>query len=94
MRNYKDDINMIIKFAKEFNVPCWITPYDERKTLRNLYILYEICDGDLVVSLYKYKEDEDFDGNDLVKSISIGIYDTKNIYEKLDEKFGDIINSK
>ena len=92
MRNFKDEIGIIIKFAKEFHVPYWETPYKERKTSYGYYILYEINDGSLIVNLYKY--DEDFDHNDLIKSICIDSLEDVSLYEKLDDNFGDILQNK
>jgi hypothetical protein len=94
MRSFKEDIQTIIKFAIEFNIPYWETPYEERTSKSGLYFLYYFSDGDcLTVNLYKYKPDEDFDRDDLIKSIDVNSWESIKMYERLDDNFGDIINN-
>jgi len=84
--NKKDNkcfIEIIKIFAVENNIPYWETPYEQRKTERGLYILYDnMSDGDCIMAtLYRYKEDEEFTDEDIILSVGIDTWEEEKLLE-------------
>ena len=86
-RDHMKDYSEVIRFAEKYGICHWKTPMDKRKS--KLYVLYEWSDGDqLTFTLYKYKEDEDFDNNDIVSQVSFDSWDLESqTYEILMKKW-------